>query len=77
MRSLAANKADMFSWKHNRAEAIERALRLASAVREQVYVVLEGTEPTEYATAYESELDEGFHAGSRIIAVCNPDGSIE
>ena len=77
MKSLAANKSDMFAWKYDRAAAIERGLRLASAVKEQVFVVLEGTDPIEYATAYHDSLDEGFHAGSRIVAICNPDGSAE
>ena len=76
-RSLAANRTDMFSWKFNRAEAIERALRLARIVGEPVWVLLEGTDPTEYATAYHDSIDEGFHDGSPVVALCNPDGTVE
>jgi len=76
-RSLAGNRTAIFSWKWDKAEAIERAQRLAAAVQEDVYVLLEGTEPTEYATAYHDSIDEGFHQGSPILAICHPNGEIE
>lgn len=57
-------------------QAIRKATQMAKKRQDIQYVVLEETNPLEYAWAEEHELYEWFQ-GCRVIYAIHPDGFIE